>query len=84
MHMFWECPVMLSFGTFCMHCSDVLHLEIPKDPLLFLLLDDSTLQLNTHQKRTLLAAGTAVKKDCVKAFGGTIQRWNIQAQRCKG
>lgn len=45
----------------CTVLADILHPEIPQDPILFLLLDDST-----HQKRTLLAVGTAAKNTVLK------------------
>jgi len=67
--MFWECPTVVPFWTFVSNVlSDILHLDIPQDPLLFLLLDDSSLQLNSQQKRTLLAARTAAKKTILKLW----------------
>lgn len=41
-------------------------MDIPQDP--FLLLNDSALQLNAHQKRTLLVASTAAKKTILKLW----------------
>ncbi len=50
---FWE--------SVCSILSDYMQLDVPRDPLLLLLLDDSSLQLNAHQKRTLLAEYTYLK-----------------------
>ncbi len=69
LHMFWECPVVVPFWeSVCSILSDYMQLDIPRDPLLLLLLDDSSLQLNVHQKRTLLAASTAAKKTILKLW----------------
>ncbi len=57
---FWE--------SACSILSDYMQLDVPRDPLLLLLLDDSSLQLNVHQKRTLLAASTAAKKTILKLW----------------
>ncbi|KAL0146593.1 hypothetical protein M9458_058224, partial [Cirrhinus mrigala] len=48
--------------------SDLLKTQIQKDPLLFLLLDDSSLTLSVNQKRILSAALTAAKKVILKLW----------------
>ncbi len=68
-HMFWDCPrIALLWSLVQDLLSDLLKTRIQKDPLLFLLLDDSSLSLSVNQKRILSAALTAAKKVILKLW----------------
>ncbi len=68
-HMFWDCPrIVLLWSLVQDLLSDLLKTQIQKDPLLFLLLDDSSLSLSVNQKRILSAALTAAKKVILKLW----------------
>ncbi len=68
-HMFWDCPqIALLWSLVQDLLSDLLKTPIQKDPLLFLLLDDSSLSLSVNQKRILSAAHTAAKKVILKLW----------------
>ncbi len=67
--MFWDCPrIALLWSLVQDLLSDLLKTQIQKDPLLFLLLDDSSLSLSVSQKRILSAALTAAKKVILKLW----------------
>lgn len=86
-HMFWECHIEVSFWTFvCTVLLDILQLEIPMDPLLFLLLDDSTPAKHTS-KNDFTCSRHSHQKYCFKALGGTIHFYtfhlaNILQRHC--
>ncbi len=62
-HMFWDCPrIALLWSLVQDLLSDLLKTQIQKDPLLFLLLDDSSLSLSVNQKRILSAAKKVILK----------------------
>jgi len=63
MQMFWVCSrIELFWSSVQDILTDLLKTQIQKDPLLFLLLDNSSLSLSVSQMRILSAALTAVKK----------------------
>uniref|UniRef100_A0A3Q3AUI9 Reverse transcriptase domain-containing protein n=1 Tax=Kryptolebias marmoratus TaxID=37003 RepID=A0A3Q3AUI9_KRYMA len=63
MHMYWDCPSVASFWRqISTTLSDLLKFDISLSPSLFLLNDDSTLELSSQQKRMLWAGLTAAKK----------------------
>ncbi len=69
MHMFWDCPRIAFLWSLVQDLlSDLLKTPIQKDPLLFLLLDDSSLSLSVNQKRILSASLTAAKKVILKLW----------------
>ncbi len=68
-HMFWDCPRIVFLWSLVQDLlSDLLKTPIRKDPLLFLLLDDSSLSLSVNQKRIMSAALTAAKKFILKLW----------------
>lgn len=69
MHMFWDCSRIEMFWSSVQDIlTDLLKTQIQKDPLLFLLLDDSSLSLSVNQMRILSAALTAAKKVSLKLW----------------
>lgn len=67
--MFWDCSrIALLWSLDQDLLSDLLKTHIQKDPLFFLLLDDSLLSLSVNQKRILFAALTAVKNVTLKLW----------------
>ncbi len=63
LHMFWECPVVISLWTHVnLVLSSLLRIDWSVNPSLCLLNDDSGLCISSMQKRMLFAGFTAVKK----------------------
>ncbi len=71
LHMFWECPVVISLWTHVnLVLSSLLRIDWSVNPSLCLLNDDSGLCISSMQKRMLFAGFTAAKKTI-----GLIQNW---------
>ncbi|KAA0701362.1 hypothetical protein E1301_Tti024286 [Triplophysa tibetana] len=69
MHMFWYCPrVTLFWSLVQTELSVLMDTVIQREPLLFLLLDDSSLSLSLSQRRILTTALTAAKKVILKLW----------------
>ncbi len=63
LHMFWECPVVISLWTHVnLVLSSLLRIDWSVNPSLCLLNDDSGLCISSMQKRMLFAGFTAAKK----------------------
>ncbi len=63
LHMFWECPVVISLWTHVnLVLSSLLRIDWSVNPSLCLLNDDSGLCISLMQKRMLFAGFTAAKK----------------------
>ncbi len=67
LHMFWECPVVISLWTHVnLVLSSLLRIDWSVNPSLCLLNDDSDLCISSMQKRMLFAGFTAVKKTIIQ------------------
>ncbi len=67
LHMFWECPVVISLWTHVnLVLSSLLRIDWSVNPSLCLLNDDSDLCISLMQKRMLFAGFTAVKKTIIQ------------------
>ncbi len=67
LHMFWECPVVISLWTHVnLVLSSLLRIDWSVNPSLCLLNDDSGLCISSMQKRMLFAGFTAVKKTIIR------------------
>ncbi len=67
LHMFWECPVVISLWTHVnLVLSSLLWIDWSVNPSLCLLNDDSGLCISSMQKRMLFAGFTAVKKTIIQ------------------
>ncbi len=67
LHMFWECPVVISLWTHVnLVLSSLLRIDWSVNPSLCLLNDDSDLCISSMQKRMLFAGFTAVKKTVIQ------------------
>ncbi len=67
LHMFWECPVVISLWTHVnLVLSSLLRIDWSVNPSLCLLNDDSGLCISSMQKRMLFAGFTAAKKTIIK------------------
>ncbi len=67
LHMFWECPVVISLWTHVnLVLSSLLRMDWSVNPSLCLLNDDSGLCISSMQKRMLFAGFTAVKKTIIQ------------------
>ncbi len=67
LHMFWECPVVISLWTHVnLVLSSLLRIDWSVNPRLCLLNDDSGLCINSMQKRMLFAGFTAAKKTIIQ------------------
>ncbi len=67
LHMFWECPVVISLWTHVnLVLSSLLRIDWSVNPSLCLLNDDSVLCISSMQKRMLFAGFTAVKKTIIQ------------------
>ncbi len=67
LHMFWECPVVISLWTHVnLVLSSLLWIDWSVNPSLCLLNDDSDLCISSMQKRMLFAGFTAVKKTIIQ------------------
>ncbi len=67
LHMFWECPVVISLWTHVnLVLSSLLRIDWLVNPSLCLLNDDSGLCISSMQKRMLFAGFTAVKKTIIQ------------------
>ncbi len=67
LHMFWECPVVISLWTHVnLVLSSLLRIDWSVNPSLCLLNDDSGLCISSMQKRMLFAVFTAVKKTIIQ------------------
>ncbi len=67
LHMFWECPVVISLWTYVnLVLSSLLRIDWSVNPSLCLLNDDSGLCISSMQKRMLFAGFTAVKKTIIQ------------------
>ncbi len=67
LHMFWECPVVISLWTHVnLVLSSLLRIDWSVNPSLCLLNDDSGLCISSMQKRMLCAGFTAVKKTIIQ------------------
>lgn len=63
LHMYWRCHAVSQFWKqISLTLSDILEVRIPLSPILFLLIDDSSLNLSLQQKHILWAGLTAAKK----------------------
>lgn len=69
LHMVWECEEVHAFWhTIAATVSNLIGKSIPVDPIIWLLNDDSKLELTERQRKIWLAGSTAAKKMIV-------QRW---------
>ncbi len=67
LHMFWECPVVISLWTHVhLVLSSLLQIDWSVNPSLCLLNDDSGLCISSLQKRMLFAGFTAAKKTIIQ------------------
>ncbi len=67
LHMFWECPVVISLWTHVnLVLSSLLRIDWSVNPSLCLLDDDSGLCISSMQRRMLFAGFTAVKKTIIQ------------------
>ncbi len=67
LHMFWECPVVISLWTHVnLVLSSLLGIDWSVNPSLCLLNDDSGLCISSMQKRMLFAGFTAAKKTIIQ------------------
>ncbi len=67
LHMFWECPIVISLWTHVnLVLSSLLRIDWSVNPSLCLLNDDSGLCISSIQKRMLFAGFTAVKKTIIQ------------------
>ncbi len=67
LHMFWECPVVISLWTHVnLVLSSLLRIDWSVNPSLCLLNDDSGLCISSMQKRMLFAGFTAAKKTIIQ------------------
>ncbi len=67
LHMFWECPVVISLWTHVnLVLSSLLRIDWSVNPSLCRLNDDSGLCISSMQKRMLFAGFTAVKKTIIQ------------------
>ncbi len=67
LHMFWECPVIISLWTHVnLVLSSLLRIDWSVNPSLCLLNDDSGLCISSMQKRMSFAGFTAVKKTIIQ------------------
>ncbi len=67
LHMFWECPVVISLWTHVnLVLSSLLRIDWSVNPSLCLLNDDSGLYISLMQKRMLFAGFTAAKKTMIQ------------------
>ncbi len=67
LHMFWECPVIISLWTHVnLVLSSLLQIDWSVNPSLCLLNDDSGLCISLIQKRMLFAGFTAAKKTIIQ------------------
>ncbi len=67
LHMFWECPVVISLWTHVnLVLSSLLRIDWSVNPSLCLLNDDSDLCISSMRKRLLFAGFTAVKKTIIQ------------------
>ncbi len=67
LHMFWECPVVISLWTHVnLVLSSLLRIDWSVNPSLCLLNDDSGLCISSMQKRMLFAGFIAVKKTIIQ------------------
>ncbi len=67
LHMFWECPVVISLWTHVnLVLSSLLQIDWSVNPSLCLLNDDSGLCISSMQKRMLFAGFTAAKKTIIQ------------------
>ncbi len=67
LHMFWECPVVISLWTHVnLVLSSLLQIDWSVNPSLCLLDDDSGLCISSMQKRMFFAGFTAAKKTIIQ------------------
>ncbi len=67
LHIFWECPVVISLWTHVnLVLSSLLRIDWSVNPSLCLLNDDSGLCISSMQKRMLFAGFTAAKKTIIQ------------------
>ncbi len=67
LHMFWECPVVISLWTHVnLVLSSLLRIDWSVNPSLCLLNDDSGLCISSMQRRMLFAGFTAAKKTIIQ------------------
>ncbi len=67
LHMFWECPIVISLWTHVnLVLSSLLRIDWSVNPSLCLLNDDSGLCISSMQKRMLFAGFTAAKKTIIQ------------------
>ncbi len=67
LHMFWECPVVISLWTHVnLVLSSLIQIDWLVNPSLCLLNDDSGLCISSMQKRMLFAGFTAAKKTIIQ------------------
>ncbi len=67
LHMFWECPVVISLWTHVnLVLSSLLRIDWSVNPSLCLLNNDSSLCISSMQKRMLFAGFTAAKKTIIQ------------------
>ncbi len=67
LHMFWECPIVISLWTHVnLVLLSLLQIDWFVNPSLCLLNDDSGLCISSMQKRMLFAGFTAVKKTIIQ------------------
>ncbi len=67
LHMFWECPIVISLWTHVnLVLSSLLRIDWFANPSLCLLNDDSGLCISSMQKRMLFAGFTAAKKTIIQ------------------
>ncbi len=92
LHMFWECPVVISLWTHVnLVLSSLLRIDWSVNPSLCLLNNDSSLCISSMQKRMLFAGFTAAKKTiiqnwftphCVEKHIGSVSLLQIVTCEC--
>lgn len=80
LHMVWECEKVQEFwNNVATTIGDLINCQIPVDPIVWLLNDDSKLQLFEKQRKIWLTGSTAAKKMIVQRWlpphSLSIQRW---------
>ncbi len=80
LHMFWECPVVISLWT---HVNLVLWIDWSVNPSLCLLNDDSGLCISSMQRRMLFAGFTAVKKTIIQLHHTCVEKHIGSVASCK-
>ena len=69
MHVMWDCPKIYDFwNRVVQSLSDLIDVQLPMDPALHLLNDDSQICMNERSRKIWLAGLTAAKKIIVQVW----------------